>query len=94
MSIIKNCNNAKDLLSIPEDIFAKMKGLSDEMDNSIIIKILSKLASLEQEFRYTTDSKSLFQISILSLMDETDKIEKLENKLKEMEAKLIAGEYP
>ena len=94
LSIIKNCDNAKTLLSIPEDIYAMMSQLAKSMDNAVIIKLLSKLASLEQEFRYTTDAKSLFEITILSLMDESDKIEKLENKIREMEAKLIAGDYP
>ncbi len=94
LSIIKNCSNASTLLSIPEDIFAKMSSLAKDIDNKVIIKILSKLASMEQEFRYTTDAKSLFEITILSLMEENDQIEKLENKIKEMEAKLIAGEYP
>lgn len=94
LSIVKNCKNANTLLTIPEDIYNKMQDLAQNIDNQTIVKILSKLASMEQEFRYTTDAKSLFEISILSLMDESSKIEMLENKIKEMENKLIAGEYP
>lgn len=94
LSIIKNCDNADKLLAIPNDIYSNMLQLTSKVDNPTIIKMLSKLASLEQEFRYTTDAKSLFQITVLSLMDENDKIEKLEKKIQEMEAKLIAGDYP
>lgn len=94
LSIVKNCKNANTLLTIPDDIYIKMQDLAKNIDNQTIVKILSKLASMEQEFRYTTDAKSLFEISILALMDESDKIEMLENKIKEMENKLIAGEYP
>jgi len=94
LSIIKNCETASEILSMPEDIFNKSYNIAKAVDNSFIIRILSKLGSMEQDFRYTTDSKSLFEITILSLMEESDKIAKLEAKIKEMEAKLIAGEYP
>ena len=94
LSIVKNCSNAANMLLLPEDIYKQMLNLSQRVDNPTIVKILSKLSSMEQEFRYTQDAKSLFEISVLSLMDETDKIEQLETKIKEMESKLIAGEYP
>ncbi len=94
LSIIKNCDNAKSLLSIPEDIYARMEALAKTTDNETIIKILSKLSTMEQEFRYTTDSKSLFEITILSLMEETNKIAALEARVAALEAKLNSGEHP
>ena len=94
LSIVKNCNNSKDLLAVPGDIYDKMSQLANNIENKNIIKILSKLASLEQEFRYTTDAKSLLQITLLSLLEEEDRMEKLEKRIKELELKLNSGECP
>ncbi|MBE5735614.1 MAG: DNA polymerase III subunit gamma/tau [Clostridiales bacterium] len=94
VSIIKNCANASTLLSIPEDIYARMMEIAKSTDNDTIIKILSRLASMEQEFRYTTDAKSLFEITILSLMDESDRLAKLEARVSQLETQLNTGVHP
>ncbi|MBQ4558296.1 MAG: DNA polymerase III subunit gamma/tau [Clostridia bacterium] len=94
LSIIKNCDNSRELLSLPTDIFDKMYTLAITIDNKNLIRILSKLSSLEQEFRYTTDAKSLLEITLLSLLEEDDRIEKLEGRLNELINKINSGECP
>ncbi len=94
ISIIKNCNNAQSLLSMPDDIYSRCQAIAQSCDNAILIKIMSRLSSLEQEFRYTTDSRALFEINVLGLLNDEDRIEKLEQRIKALESKIISGDCP
>ena len=84
--IIKTCTNAGDLLNLPENIFNQMKTLADKSSAENLISILQKLSGLEQEFRYTNNPKSLFEVSLLGLFkDDNDlkaRVIDLENKFK------------
>ena len=84
--IIKTCSNASELLNLPSNIFEQMKSVAEKSSSENLITILQKLSGLEQEFRYTNNPKSLFEISLLGLFkDDTDlkaRVVELENKLK------------
>ena len=63
-----------------------MKTLADKSSAENLISILQKLSGLEQEFRYTNNPKSLFEVSLLGLFkDDNDlkaRVIDLENKFK------------
>ena len=89
LTIIKTCANAKSLLNYPADTFLQMEEVASLTTNSKLISILQKLSGLEQEFRYTNNPKSLFEISLLGLYkneeDLLKRIADLENKLKSVQ---------
>lgn len=87
LMIVKSTNNAKKLLKLPTNVFDKMKELSKNVANEKLLDILTKLCGLEQEFRFTQNAKTLFEVTILNLLSDSD-YSKLEKRVTQIENKL------
>ncbi len=87
LMIVKSTDNAKDLLKLPTNVFDKMKELSANVSNENLLDILTKLCGLEQEFRFTQNAKTLFEVTILNLLSDSD-YSKLEKRVTQIENKL------
>lgn len=87
LMIVKSTDNAKDLLKLPTNVFDKMKELSANVSNEKLLDILTKLCGLEQEFRFTQNAKTLFEVTILNLLSDSD-YSKLEKRVTQIENKL------
>ena len=58
-------------------------------DKTKLIEILSKLSVLDNEFRYTTNPRSLLEITLVTLCEfELTEINELKMKVKLLESKL------
>ncbi len=85
--VIQTSENYMKILVYPENIIDGMVKISKIATPSNIIHLLQKLSSLEQEFRFTTNQRALFEITLLSLLEESSlesRVSALEEKLKTM----------
>ena len=88
ITIVKTCNDYSKILQLPSEQLEILLTLANKVTSEKLLNILQKMSGLEQEFRYTKNSRSLFEIVLLSLISEESKIEKLENKVIELENKI------
>ena len=88
ITIVKTCNDYSKILQLPSEQLEMLSTLANKVTSEKLLNILQKMSGLEQEFRYTKNSRSLFEIVLLSLISEDSKIEKLENKVIELENKI------
>lgn len=88
LAIVKTCKNFEQILKYPKDVFEKMIQIGEKADTNKILFYLQKLSELENEFRYTSNVKSLFEIKILGLNDEFTDLDKLEKRVDEIEKKI------
>lgn len=85
--LITTCHDYHDLLIYPKDILENMEQLSKRIQASNLIASLQKLSQLEQEFRFTTNQRALFEITLLSLLEESslrERLDRLEEKINSM----------
>ena len=62
-------------------------------DVNDVLTIMQSLGGLEQDFRYTQNPRALFEIVVLGLVTDTNRIAKLEAKVADLEKKINgAGE--
>ena len=87
LMVVKTNSESNKFLRLPQDIFNKILELTKIATKEKILNILVKLSGLEQEFRFTQNPKTLFEITVMSLLSESD-YEKLEKKVIALEAKL------
>lgn len=66
--IIKNCGNANELTSLPEDIYCEFKRQADSVETKFLLKCLQKFSSIENELRYALSPKVLLEISVLECL--------------------------
>lgn len=88
ITIVKTCNDYSKILQLPSEQLEMLSTLANKVTSEKLLNILQKMSGLEQEFRYTKNSRSLFEIVLLSLISEDSKIEKLESKVIELENKI------
>lgn len=85
--VIQTCENYEKILVYPKNILQGLQTIAKATTSSNIIHLLQKLSSLEQEFRFTTNQKALFEITLLSLLEESSldaRITALEEKIKSL----------
>ena len=88
ITIVKTCDDYSSILQLPEEQLETLKSLANITTIDNLLNILQKLSGLEQEFRYTKNARSLFEILLLSLIADDSKLTHLENKITELEKKL------
>ncbi len=86
LAVVKTCNNANDILKYPLDIFEQMKEICTDVEVYKILNIFKTMASLDNEFRYSTSPRSLFELTVLSLSMEN--VTNLEGRVSALEEKV------
>ena len=91
---IKNCSTAKQLLSLPDEIFASLKAMADKYDTRRCLFIMKTLSGLEGELRYSSQHRILFEsaITIACIGDDRDaKLDELQEKVTKLERVVAAS---
>ena len=65
MLVIKNCNNAKEILNLPENIFDALVKISQKIETDKLIKFMQKFSEIESELKYALSPRTLFEIVCL-----------------------------
>ena len=65
LTVIKSCSNAEKMLSLPQDIFAKMKSIANEFSNDQIVCLLDELSKLEVNIKNTLNAGLLFEAFLI-----------------------------
>lgn len=91
IAVVKTTQNYNEILKYPADVVAKLEDFKS-CDIQVVLNALKKLASLEQDFRYTQNPRALFEIVVLGLV--TDNRQNFETRLNEIEKKLSNGSCP
>lgn len=88
IAVVQTCDNYNEILKYPADVVADLEKLAKLSDINRTLNVMQSLGSLEQDFRYTQNPRSLFEIVVLGLVTEGDRVSKLEAKVLELEKKL------
>lgn len=88
IAVVQTCDNYKEILKYPADMIKEIEDLAKLSDVNRVLNVMQSLGSLEQDFRYTQNPRALFEIVVLGLVAEGDRIAKLEAKVSELEKKL------
>lgn len=92
--VIKTCNDANNILILPEDKFKKLKGIADKTNTERLIRILEIFANAENSLRYTVHPRIVFETaaikaarpdSDLDITALTSRIKSLEDRIKDLE---------
>lgn len=87
--LTKTCKEYKAILKLPNDQLKDLEELAGLATNEKLIEILTKLSSLENDFRYTQNPRNLLEITLVSLCNfEMTELYELKLKIKSLEAKL------
>ncbi len=66
---IKNCQDAKDVLSVPSELYLKMKDRSISADNSKIYRAAEIFALIDNSLRYSSQPKVVLEASVAKACD-------------------------
>lgn len=88
IAVVQTCDNYKDILKYPADLLADLEKLAKMGTVNTVLSIMQSLGTLEQDFRYTQNPRALFEIVVLGLVTENDRISRLEAKIADLEKRL------
>ena len=87
--VVATCKDYAEILKLPADQLKDLEEVGKIGDKTKLIEILSKLSVLDNEFRYTTNPRSLLEITLVTLCEfELTEINELKMKVKLLESKL------
>ena len=90
---IQNCSSAKQLLALPDDIYASLKVMADKYSTEKCLSIMKIMTGLEGELRYSSQHRIIFE-SALTLAcrggDNDARVEELQLRVARLE-KVIAS---
>lgn len=86
MAVVKTCKDANQILKYPKDILDDMVEISKDSSVNKILNAFKTLSTLDNEFRYSTNPRSLFELNVLNLTMENQK--DLEQRVKDLEDKI------
>jgi len=90
--IAKTCKDGDNILKLPKDQMADLKDLGSKIETEKLLEILTKLATLDNEFRYSQAPKNLLEITLLALCSfEQTELNALKMKVKVLESKINKG---
>ncbi len=87
MLYIKHCSDAKQLLSLPTDMYDSLKSLADKGTSQKLLNVMRTLSGLEGEFRYSSQHRIIFESAIVTVCLDggDDRLEKLEQRVARLE---------
>ncbi len=93
--IIKTCNNAREILSIPEDRFNALKAISDLAVEEKILRTMEIFSEAESSLKYSNHPRVVFEwAAVKATRPETDySIDALLSRIKTLEEKIEKGEF-
>ena len=87
--VVKTCKDYSGILKLPKDQIEDLLQLAKSTTNEKLIEALTRLSTLDNEFRYTTNPRNLLEITLVSLCHfELSEINELKTKIKVLESKL------
>jgi len=87
--IVKTAKSYVDILKLPKAQMEDLENLKDLATNDKLVEILSRLSSLDNEFRFTQNPRTLLEITLISLCNfEMCDMNELKTKIKQLESKL------
>lgn len=92
-AIIKTCKNAKQIVNLPAETFAKIKEVADGCDGHKILRVTEILAKAESDLRYSLSGRITLETAIMKCaMPQADyNIDALVGKISELERKIANG---
>lgn len=92
-AIIKTCKNAKQIVNLPAETFAKLKEPADGCDGHKILRVTEILAKAESDLRYSLSGRITLETAIMKCaMPQADyNIDALVGKISELERKIANG---
>lgn len=92
-AIIKTCKNAKQIVNLPAETFAKIKDVADGCDEHKILRVTEILAKAESDLRYSLSGRITLETAIMKCaMPQADyNIDALVGKISELERKIANG---
>ena len=87
MLICQKCQNPKQILTLPEDIYQKLVEQSQKYDQNRLLFALDVFNKVEAELRYAIDPRVTFEVACLKVAndDRDEKIVLLERRLAQIE---------
>ena len=70
--VIKTCENASEILNLPDDVFALFKQQADTFDEKDLIRYMQVFSAAENELRYTLSVRLLLETTCLTAMTGMD----------------------
>ena len=87
--VTKTCKDYSSILKLPKDQLEDLLELSKLTTTEKLIETLTRLSTLDNEFRYATNPRSLLEITLVSLCHfEMTELNELKTKIKILESKL------
>lgn len=87
--IVKTTKDYESILKLPKSQLTDLESLKDLASNEKLVEILTRLSSLDNEFRFTQNPRALLEITLVSLCNfEMCEINELKTKIKQLESKL------
>ena len=66
--VCKSCQNANEILNLPDEIFESYKAQADKFDEKTLIRYMQVFSSAESELRYTLSVRLLLETTCLTAM--------------------------
>ncbi len=66
--VCKSCQNANEIINLPDDVFAKYKEQADRFSEKDLIRYMQVFSSAESELRYTLSVRLLLETTCLTAM--------------------------
>jgi DNA polymerase-3 subunit gamma/tau len=90
--VVKTCKDYAGVLKLPQEELKDLKAVADTTTSDKLIEMLNRLSRLDNEYRYSTNPRSLFEITTVSLCKfEMTELSELKMKVKLLESKLSKG---
>lgn len=87
--VAKTCKDSEKILKYPKDQMSNLKTLGEKIDTNKLLEMLTRLSTLDNEFRYSQNPRNLLEITLLALCNfEQSEINEVKMKLKVLESKL------
>ena len=87
--IVKTCKDYQDILKLSSDNISDLEALSKIATTEKLIEILTKLSSLDNDFRYSTSPRNLLEITLVALCNfEMTELNDLKMQVKLLEKKI------
>ncbi len=87
--VVKTCKDYNDILRLPSAELKDLVDLANKSTKEKLLEMLTRLSSLENEFRYTQNPRSLLEISLTSLCHfEMTELNELNTRLRVLESKI------
>lgn len=65
LTLIKSCKKAKEMLTLPDNIFERIKSLSEKFSNEKIVEMLDSLSKLELNLKNSLNGNLLFEAFLI-----------------------------